>query len=91
MQTELWYTDEHTKDVRFSMKTIEQIASKRSAVQQIDILDTPAYGRVLVLDGGLMITEKDEFIGRPSASAERPRDRRRRRRHGARTYEVPFH
>ena len=62
MQTELWYTDEHTRDVRFSMKTIEQIASKKSAVQQIDILDTPAYGRVLVLDGGLMITEKDEFI-----------------------------
>ncbi len=62
MQTELWYTDEHTKDVRFSMKTTAQIASKKSAVQQIDILDTPAYGRVLVLDGGLMITEKDEFI-----------------------------
>ena len=62
MQTELWYTDEHTKDVRFSMKTTEQIASKKSAVQQIDILDTTAYGRVLVLDGGLMITEKDEFI-----------------------------
>ena len=62
MQTELWYTDEHTQDVRFSMKAIEQIASKKSAVQQIDILDTPAYGRVLVLDGGLMMTEKDEFI-----------------------------
>ena len=62
MQTELWYTDEHTRDVRFSMKTTEQIASKKSAVQQIDILDTTAYGRVLVLDGGLMITEKDEFI-----------------------------
>ena len=44
------------------MKTTEQIASKKSAVQQIDILDTTAYGRVLVLDGGLMITEKDEFI-----------------------------
>ncbi len=59
---ELWYTDEHTSDVRFSMKASVQIASKKSAVQQIDILDTPAYGRVLVLDGGLMITEKDEFI-----------------------------
>ena len=59
---ELWYTDEHTPDVRFSMKTAVQIASKKSALQQIDILDTPAYGRVLVLDGGLMITEKDEFI-----------------------------
>ena len=59
---ELWYTDEHTPDVRFSMKASVQIASKKSAVQRIDILDTPAYGRVLVLDGGLMITEKDEFI-----------------------------
>ena len=59
---ELWYTDQHTDDVRFSMKASVQVASKKSAVQQIDILDTPAYGRVLVLDGGLMITEKDEFI-----------------------------
>ena len=59
---ELWYTDEHTKDVRFSMKASVQVVSKKSAVQQIDILDTTAYGRVLVLDGGLMITEKDEFI-----------------------------
>ena len=59
---ELWYTDQHTDDVRFSMKASVQIASKKSAVQQIDILDTPAYGRVLVLDGGLMTTEKDEFI-----------------------------
>ena len=59
---ELWYTDQHTDDVRFSMKASVQVASKKSAVQQIDILDTPAYGRVLVLDGGLMTTEKDEFI-----------------------------
>ena len=59
---ELWYTDEHTEDVRFSMKATAQVASKKSAVQQIDILDTTAYGRVLVLDGELMITEKDEFI-----------------------------
>lgn len=59
---ELWYTDQHTDDVRFSVKATVQVASKKSAVQQIDILDTPAYGRVLVLDGGLMTTEKDEFI-----------------------------
>ena len=59
---DLWYTDQHTDDVRFSMKASVQVASKKSAVQQIDILDTPAYGRVLILDGGLMTTEKDEFI-----------------------------
>lgn len=60
--TDLWYTDEHTRNVRFSMKVTEQIASKKSKVQRIDILDTPAYGRVLCLDGGIMITERDEFI-----------------------------
>ena len=59
---ELWYTDQHTKDVRFSMKVIRQIASQQSENERIDILDTAEYGRVLVLDGELFLTEKDEFI-----------------------------
>lgn len=59
---ELWYTDQHTKDVRFSMKAMGQIASRQSENERIDILDTAEYGRVLVLDGELFLTEKDEFI-----------------------------
>lgn len=59
---EFWYTDQHTKDVRFSMKVKRQIASHQSEYERIDILDTVEYGRVLVLDGDLFITEKDEFI-----------------------------
>ena len=59
---ELWYTDTHTEDVRFSIKTKRQLASHKSEIQQIDILDTYGFGRVLILDGDLMITEKDEFI-----------------------------
>lgn len=59
---ELWYTDEHTKNVRFSMKVKRQIASCHSEFQHIEILETEEFGRVLVLDGELMITEKDEFI-----------------------------
>ncbi len=59
---ELWYTDQHTKDVRFSMKSKRQLASHQSEIQRIDILETYEYGRILVLDGELMITEKDEFI-----------------------------
>ena len=59
---ELWYTDQHTKDVRFSMKIKKQLVSVESEFQRIDILETYEYGRVLVLDGELMITEKDEFI-----------------------------
>lgn len=59
---ELWYTDKHTKDIHFSMKVIRQIVSVESEFQRIDILDTEEFGRVLILDGELMITEKDEFI-----------------------------
>lgn len=59
---DLWYTDNQTKDVRFSMKLKKQIISVKSEYQSIDILDTYEYGRVLVLDGELMITAKDEFI-----------------------------
>ena len=62
MNMELWYTDQHTKDVRFSMKIEEQIASCESEFQRIDILKSCEFGKVLVLDGELMITQKDEFI-----------------------------
>ncbi len=59
---ELWYTDQHTKNVRFSMKVEKQIAACQSEYQRIDILKTSEFGKVLVLDGELMITQKDEFI-----------------------------
>lgn len=59
---ELWYTDNHTNDVRFSMRVENQIASVESEYQRIDILNTVEFGKVLVYDGELMITQKDEFI-----------------------------
>lgn len=59
---ELWYTDQHTDNVRFSMKVEEQLVSVESYFQKIDILKTVDYGKIIVLDGELMTTEKDEFI-----------------------------
>jgi spermidine synthase len=59
---ELWYTDQHTRNVRFSMKVEEQLVSHESEFQRIDILKTYEFGKVLILDGELMITQKDEFI-----------------------------
>ena len=59
---EFWYRDKHTKDVQLGFKVKRQIVGHESAFQKIDILDTYEYGKVLVLDGELMITEKDEFI-----------------------------
>ena len=36
--------------------------SHKSEFQQIDIYDTPEFGKVLTLDGNVMLTERDEFI-----------------------------
>ncbi|MEG0894764.1 MAG: polyamine aminopropyltransferase [Oscillospiraceae bacterium] len=57
-----YYTEKHTKDVFFSMKVEKQVYSKQSDFQLIEIFDTNEFGRVLTLDGFLMLTEKDEFI-----------------------------
>ena len=59
---ELWFTENHTKNVRFSIKVTEQLFSKQSEYQRIDIFNSPEFGKFLTLDGFMMLTEKDEFI-----------------------------
>ncbi|MDR1885630.1 MAG: polyamine aminopropyltransferase [Synergistaceae bacterium] len=59
---ELWYTEEHTPTVRFSIKVREQLVSRRSQFQRIDLFDSEEFGRFLTLDGLMMLTERDEFI-----------------------------
>lgn len=59
---DLWYTENHTDNVRFSLKVKEHLFSDSSEFQQLDILDTYEYGKLMTLDGLVMLTEKDEFI-----------------------------
>lgn len=59
---ELWFTEKHTPNVRFSIKVDRQLYSGKSEFQRIDIFDSREFGRFLTLDGYMMLTEKDEFI-----------------------------
>lgn len=59
---ELWYTEQHTDNVRFSIKIKKQVYSQQSEFQRIDLFDSEEFGRFLTLDGLMMLTEKDEFI-----------------------------
>ena len=59
---ELWFTENHTDNVKFSIKVDRHIVSVKSDFQKIDVFDTPEFGRVLVIDDYIMLTEKDEFI-----------------------------
>lgn len=58
----LWFTEDHTKHVRFSIEIKKQLYSAQSDFQRIDIFDSVEFGRFLTLDGYMMLTEKDEFI-----------------------------
>ena len=59
---ELWFSEFHTKDVKHSIRVNRHLYSHKSDYQQIDIFDTPEFGRVLALDNNVMLTERDEFI-----------------------------
>lgn len=59
---ELWFSEMHTPNVKLSIKVDKQLYSGQSEYQRIDIFSSPEFGRFLVLDGYMMLTEKDEFI-----------------------------
>ena len=46
----------------FSIKIKKLLYSEKSPFQQIDILESEEFGRILTLDGLMMVAEKDEFI-----------------------------
>jgi len=59
---ELWYTEQHTDNVRFSIKVDTPLYTGQSEFQRIDVFNSKEFGTVFTLDGLMMVTEKDEFI-----------------------------
>lgn len=59
---DMWFSDEHTDNVKLSIRVEQQLFSAQSEFQRIDVLDSREFGKILVADGDLMLTEKDEFI-----------------------------
>ena len=61
-EMELWFSEFHAPDVKHSIRVTRHLYSQKSDYQQIDIFETPEFGKVLALDGSVMLTERDEFI-----------------------------
>lgn len=59
---ELWYTEEWTENVRFSIKVDRHLFEGKSEFQRIDVFDSEEFGKFLTIDGLMMVTYKDEFI-----------------------------
>lgn len=59
---QLAFTERHSPHVGFSIDIDKQLYSAQSKFQRIDVFESREFGRILTLDGILMLTEKDEFI-----------------------------
>lgn len=59
---EIWFSDEHTDHIKLSFRIRKQLFSGESEFQRIDVLESEDMGKLLVVDGDLMLSEKDEFI-----------------------------
>lgn len=59
---DLWITERYEDQFGLSFKVKETLYHAQSDFQRIDILDAEFYGRMLLLDGMMMTTERDEFI-----------------------------
>ena len=62
MMDDLWFSEYHTKNVRFSIRVNRQLHDEQSEYQHISVYESPDFGRFLTLDGALMLTQRDEFI-----------------------------
>ena len=59
---DLWFTEEDIGQLRYGYRIEKVLYRDQSEFQKIDVLETTAYGRILLLDGLVMLTEADEFV-----------------------------
>ncbi|MEM5793283.1 MAG: polyamine aminopropyltransferase [Candidatus Aenigmatarchaeota archaeon] len=61
--TELWYEEklELKRGVALKIKIENILCSHQSKFQKIEVFETKPFGRMLVIDGIVMLTEADEF------------------------------
>lgn len=59
---EIWFSENQTRDLSFSVKCRRTLFRKKSAYQDVMVLETSTLGRILVIDGTVQTTELDEFV-----------------------------
>ncbi|MDY7224315.1 polyamine aminopropyltransferase [Halalkalibacterium halodurans] len=59
---ELWYTEKQTEHFGITAKIKRTLHTEKTDFQQLDVIETEEFGNMLVLDGMVMTTEKDEFV-----------------------------
>ena len=58
---ELWFTEEQSDHMKLSLRVTDVLLNLKSQYQDILLIQTEEYGKTLILDGAIQITERDEF------------------------------
>lgn len=59
---ELWYTEKQTENYGITAKIHETLHTEKTEFQDLAVLETIQWGRMLVLDGCVMTTMVDEYV-----------------------------
>ncbi len=59
---ELWYTEKQTETYGITAKIKETYVNEQTDFQKLAMIETDEFGTMLVLDGMVMTTDKDEFV-----------------------------
>ena len=58
-----WFTEiDEENGSAFSMSVTEKLHEERTAFQHIEIYETVHFGTLMVIDGFVMLTDRDNFI-----------------------------
>ena len=57
-----WFLEKHTPHAGLTLAVKGRLYEAKSAYQTLEVLDPFEFGRMLLLDGFVMLTERDEFI-----------------------------
>jgi spermidine synthase len=62
MVVELWFTEKQTESFGITAKIKRTLHTEQTEYQNLDMVETEEFGNMLVLDGMVMTTQKDEFV-----------------------------
>ncbi|WP_017756651.1 spermidine synthase [Calidifontibacillus oryziterrae] len=59
---DLWFTEKQTESFGITAKIKQTLHTEQTEFQKLDMIETEEFGNMLVLDGMVMTTKKDEFV-----------------------------
>ncbi len=62
LSMELWFTEKQTEHFGITARIIRTLHTEQTPFQKLDMVETAEFGNMLILDGMVMTTQKDEFV-----------------------------